>query len=78
MNWWFTNYAVILDTAGRLIFDEVEPGNTSEWNAISAAAEEVSAKLPDQRMLLTIPVESLIRDSSEIDGAEGWQNRAPT
>jgi type VI protein secretion system component VasK len=31
MNWWFTNYAVILDTAGRLIFEEVEPGVTSEW-----------------------------------------------
>ena len=23
MNWWFTNSAVILDTAGRLLFEEV-------------------------------------------------------
>src|SRR5438477_158638 len=31
MNWWFTNHAVILDTAGRLLFEEVEPGTTGEW-----------------------------------------------
>src|SRR5688500_13819830 len=31
MNWWFTDEAVILDTAGRLLFEEVPPGSTSEW-----------------------------------------------
>src|SRR5262245_28698706 len=31
MNWWFTDQAVILDTAGRLLFEEVPPGTTSEW-----------------------------------------------
>src|SRR5436190_1927617 len=31
MNWWFTNHAVMLDTAGRLVFEEVKPGETSEW-----------------------------------------------
>ncbi len=31
MNWWFTNHAVLLDTAGRLMFEEVKPGETSEW-----------------------------------------------
>jgi len=30
MNWWFTNHAVMLDTAGRLVFEEVKPGDTSE------------------------------------------------
>ena len=54
MNWWFTNYAVILDTAGRLVFDEVEPGNTSEWSEF-LPAEEAPAKLPDQRIAAHYP-----------------------
>lgn len=65
MNWWFTNYAVILDTAGRLIFDEIEPGNTSEWNAFLQLLKKHRTNCPINGLLLTIPVESLIRDSSE-------------
>jgi hypothetical protein len=65
MNWWFTNYAVILDTAGRLIFEEVEPGNTSEWNAFLGLLKKHRPNCPINGLLLTIPVESLIRDSSE-------------
>jgi type VI protein secretion system component VasK len=37
MNWWFTNQAVLLDTAGRLMFEEVAPGGTSEWNSSSCS-----------------------------------------
>jgi IcmF-related N-terminal domain len=65
MNWWFTNYAVILDTAGRLIFEEVEPGNTSEWNAFLGLLKKHRPNCPINGLLLTIPVESLIRDSPE-------------
>jgi IcmF-related N-terminal domain len=65
MNWWFTNYAVILDTAGRLVFDEVEPGNTSEWNAFLQLLKKHRPNCPINGLLLTIPVESLIRDSPE-------------
>ena len=31
MNWWFSNTAVFLDTAGRLMFEEIKPGESSEW-----------------------------------------------
>jgi hypothetical protein len=65
MNWWFTNYAVILDTAGRLIFDEIEPGNTSEWNEFLQLLKKHRPNCPINGLLLTIPVESLIRDSPE-------------
>jgi hypothetical protein len=65
MNWWFTNYAVLLDTAGRLIFDEVEPGTTSEWNTFLGLLKKHRANCPINGLLLTIPVESLIRDSRE-------------
>jgi hypothetical protein len=65
MNWWFTNYAVILDTAGRLIFEEVEPGATSEWREFLALLRKHRYNCPVNGLLLTIPVESLIQDSAE-------------
>ena len=66
MNWWFTNYAVLLDTAGRLMFDEVEPGTTSEWKEFLQLLKKYRRNCPINGLLLTIPVESLIRDSPEI------------
>jgi IcmF-related N-terminal domain len=65
MNWWFTNYAVILDTAGRLIFEEVEPGATSEWKEFLGLLKKHRYHCPINGLLLTIPVESLIQDSPE-------------
>lgn len=65
MNWWFTNYAIILDTAGRLMFEEVEPGATSEWQEFLKLLNRNRPTCPINGMLLVIPAESLIRDSSE-------------
>jgi IcmF-related N-terminal domain len=65
MNWWFTNYAVVLDTAGRLIFEEVEPGATSEWREFLGLLKKHRYNCPVNGLLLTIPVESLIQDSPE-------------
>ena len=65
MNWWFTNYAVILDTAGRLIFEEVEPGTTSEWREFLGLLKKHRYNCPVNGLLLTIPVESLVQDSPE-------------
>jgi hypothetical protein len=65
MNWWFTNYAVILDTAGRLIFEEVEPGTTGEWREFLGLLKKHRYNCPINGLLLTIPVESLVLDSPE-------------
>ena len=65
MNWWFTNYAVILDTAGRLIFEEVEPGTTGEWREFLGLLKKHRYNCPVNGLLLTIPVESLVQDSTE-------------
>ena len=65
MNWWFTNYAVILDTAGRLIFEEVEPGTTSEWREFLGLLKKHRVNCPVNGLLLTIPVESLVEDAPE-------------
>lgn len=65
MNWWFTNYAIILDTAGRLMFEEVEPGSTSEWQEFLKLLKRNRPNCPVNGLLLVIPAESLIRDTSE-------------
>jgi len=65
MNWWFTNHAVILDTAGRLMFEEVEPGATSEWREFLKLLRANRPNCPINGMLLVIPADSLIRDTAD-------------
>lgn len=65
MNWWFTNHAVVIDTAGRLMFEEIEPGSTSEWQEFLRLLKRSRPTCPVNGMLLVIPAESLIKDSAE-------------
>jgi len=66
MNWWFTNHAIILDTAGRLMFEEVAPGTTSEWQEFLKLLRTHRPNCPINGMLLVIPADSLLKDSSEV------------
>jgi hypothetical protein len=65
MNWWFTNYAVLLDTAGRLVFEEVKPGETSEWKEFLKLLKKNRPYCPINGLLLVIPSDSLIKDSAD-------------
>ncbi len=65
MNWWFTNDAVILDTAGRLLFEEIEAGTTGEWRVFLEMLKKHRPNCPINGLLLAIPAESLIKDSIE-------------
>ncbi|MEZ6244289.1 MAG: type VI secretion protein IcmF/TssM N-terminal domain-containing protein [Phycisphaerales bacterium] len=65
MNWWFTNHAVILDTAGRLLFEDVEPGTTSEWKEFLRLLRQIRPNCPVNGLLLVIPADSLVRDTGE-------------
>src|SRR5256714_15573904 len=65
MNWWFTNHAIILDTAGRLMFEEVEPGATSECKEFLTLLTRARPNWPINGMLLVIPADSLIRDTAD-------------
>jgi hypothetical protein len=65
MNWWFTNHAVILDTAGRLMFEEVQPGTTGEWEEFMKLLRSNRPNCPINGMLLTISAESLIKDTAD-------------
>ena len=65
MNWWFTNDAVILDTAGRLLFEEVEAGSTSEWRIFLEMLKKHRPNCPINGLILAIPAESLVKDTPE-------------
>jgi hypothetical protein len=65
MNWWFTNHAVLLDTAGRLMFEEVKPGETSEWKEFLTLLKKNRPNCPINGLLLVIPSDSLIKDSAD-------------
>src|SRR5689334_15164491 len=65
MNWWFTNHAVLLDTAGRLMFEEVKPGETSEWKEFLALLKKNRPTCPINGLFLVIPSDSLIKDSAD-------------
>src|SRR5882672_1347896 len=65
MHWWFTNYAVLIDTAGKLLFQEAPPGSTSEWTEFLNLLRKTRPNCPINGLLLVIPSESLIKDSME-------------
>lgn len=65
MNWWFTNQAVVLDTAGRLMFEDVKPGETSEWKEFLNLLKKNRPNCPINGLFLVIPSDSLIKDSAE-------------
>ena len=65
VNWWLTSDAVILDTAGRLMFEEVEAGATSEWAALLGTLRQYRPHCPLSGVLLAIPADSVIRDADD-------------
>ena len=65
MNWWFTRSAILLDTAGRLMFEEVPAGVTSEWDEFLKLLKTERTNCPVNGILLMIPAESLLRDTPE-------------
>lgn len=65
MHWWFTNYAVILDTAGRMFMEESALQGGSEWREFLKLMKVARPNAPINGMLLVIGVDSLIKDTSE-------------
>lgn len=65
MHWWFTNHAVLIDTAGKLLFQETPPGTTTEWTEFLTLLRNSRPHCPINGLLLVIPSESLIKDSFE-------------
>ena len=65
MHWWFTNQAVVLDLAGRVVFGEVASGASSEWETFLRLLKKHRPNCPINGMLLVIPAKSLLRDTPE-------------
>jgi hypothetical protein len=65
MNWWFTDHAVVLDTAGRLMFEEVETGGSSEWKEFLKLLKQYRPRCPMNGVFLVIPADSLIKDTAD-------------
>lgn len=65
MHWWFTNHAVVLDTAGRMFMEEGTDGQATEWKEFMKLLKQCRPNAPINGMLLVISAESLLKDSSE-------------
>ncbi|MDX2146325.1 MAG: type VI secretion protein IcmF/TssM N-terminal domain-containing protein [Planctomycetota bacterium] len=59
MHWWFTNMAVLLDTAGRMFMDE-----SSEWPDFLKQLKQSRPNCPINGLILCIGIDNLIKDSA--------------
>jgi hypothetical protein len=55
MDWWFANDAVIIDTAGRIFIEEVEAGQTAEWDQLLNLLKAFRKRCPINGVLLVLP-----------------------
>ncbi|QOI99986.1 MAG: hypothetical protein HRU70_05595 [Phycisphaeraceae bacterium] len=63
MHWWFTNHAVVLDTAGRIFMERAALEGGSEWREFLKLLRKSRPNAPVNGMLLVIGVDSLIKDT---------------
>jgi hypothetical protein len=68
INWWFTNYGVILDTKGEMVFRGEDSETTPEWMELLSLLKRDRPDCPLNGVILTIGADSLLKDSpKEID-----------
>ncbi len=65
-DWWFTNEAVILDTAGRFTFQEDTAPDRVEWDAFLNFLRRYRRSCPINGVVLVIPATSLLEDSIDL------------
>lgn len=65
MHWWFTNHAILLDTAGKLLFQEAPPGTTTEWTEFLNLLTKSRPNCPINGLILVIPADSLLKDNAD-------------
>ncbi len=64
-NWWFTNDAVILDTAGRISFHEEGTTDKVEWEYFLKLLKRNRPRCPINGMIIALPADKLLRDSAD-------------
>lgn|GEM_PF-835227 len=65
MDWWFTSNAVILDTAGKMLFEDAKPGVNDRWRELLALLKRSRTNEPINGLILVLPSDNLINDSAE-------------
>ncbi|NOR23634.1 MAG: hypothetical protein GQ542_04450, partial [Desulforhopalus sp.] len=64
-DWWFTNEAVILDTAGRFTMPVDSAPDREEWHSFLKLLAKYRPRCPINGVVVTIPSTSLLQDSQE-------------
>ncbi|WP_158784142.1 type VI secretion system membrane subunit TssM [Pantoea sp. BAV 3049] len=65
-DWWFTNEAVLLDTAGRYTTQESEQQqDASEWNKFVGLLRKYRGRQPINGVIVTVSVSDLLTQSAE-------------
>ena len=64
-NWWFTNEAVILDTAGRIAFQEEGTTDKVEWEYFMKLLKTNRQRCPINGVVIAVPADKLLRDNAE-------------
>lgn len=62
-DWWFTNEAVILDTAGRFTFEERNAPDAQEWKEFLGLLRRYRPRCPINGVIVAIPATSLLSDA---------------
>ncbi len=65
-DWWFTNEAVILDTAGRFTFQQEGTSDRQEWEGFLQQLARRRRLCPINGVLVVIPVDRLLNDPPEL------------
>lgn len=64
-DWWFSNEAVILDTAGRFTFQEESAPDAHEWESFLKLLVRNRRQCPINGIVVVIPATSLVEDAPE-------------
>jgi type VI protein secretion system component VasK len=64
-DWWFTDEAVILDTAGRFTFQEESAPDQQEWETFLKLLRKHRRDCPINGAIVVIPATSLVEDTAE-------------
>ncbi len=69
-DWWFTNEAVILDTAGRFTFQDQGTADKGEWKGFLELLHKKRPHCPINGVLVVVPVDALLNDDDEAQQAK--------
>jgi len=66
IDWWFTNFAVMLETGGSMLVGGQRDGVTEEWREFCRLLKQHRPDCPINGFVLTLSVDSLLNDSPAV------------